>query len=260
VKARVLVLVAVVNACAATSRAPAPRQAQDDAWGRPEIALWSSGPFCVFCLTFALYSSGRVLFAASDQRSESYQLVTLTRSEREALIGDLPLNRVGHLQLPHRVGSDGATDCIAVWANGAKTQACLWGGFEDWGIGESSPPELKAIWKRLADFRSPRATPWVPDQVSVRAAPWGWRHPEEKCGKPVAWPWPKSWPKPARKGAVMPTWGWEFFVTASDLPELRRIAHATRNNGCSQPVALRGQLYEISYGVPLPHAEIIWRD
>lgn len=189
-------------------------------------------------------------------------VVTLTTAERNALVGDLPLDRVGQLHPPDRRGDDGGTECIQVWSNGAARRDCLWGGIEDWhrpGVMDA-PPEMIAIWKRLAHFSSAQAVPWVPDHIEVRASPWQWFHSVEKCGKPVALPWPKRWPKPGGKGTIMPTWGWAFSLDATDLLQLRLIEATRPTPGCTQPVSLRGAYYELSHHVPLPHVETLWRD
>ncbi|MDB4964359.1 MAG: hypothetical protein JWN44_48 [Myxococcales bacterium] len=260
-KAHAIALAAFAWSCAATEdrRASGTSPSPVEEWGTPEIALtvsgWVGPPNR---LIFVLYSSGRVLQPSEgDIRCENYQVTALTAAERNALIADLPLDRVGHVQLPRRVGDDGATACIKVWsANGARSD-CLWGGFEDWTEGAllPAPRELEAIWKRLAHFSSPRARAWTPDHVDVRAEPWGWRQPAEKCGKPVASPWPKRWPQPGGKRITMPTWGWKFSLPATELSELRRIEAASRPNGCQQPVVLRGEYYELYFGAPLPHED-----
>jgi hypothetical protein len=236
-------------------------QAPSNVWGLPKVALtirsaWRGG----VNLIFALYSSGRVLYVAPGDRSfDNYNTVTLTPAEQDALIGNLPLNRVGQLHPPQHIGADGATECIETWSGeNARRNDCIWGRIEkdiDIPGYRKTPTEMVTIWKRLVHFSSTRAKPGLPDQVNGRAIPW---KTESNCGTPSPWAWPLGWPHPARNSGTNQHGEVSAFnVSGTALPELRSIRSSRTPRGCVQPVQLDGSYYYLVYTVLLPH-EALW--
>jgi hypothetical protein len=232
-------------------------------WGQLEVALTqqsSPRPF----LLFALFSSGRAFYVApGDYRFEQYRFVTLTPAERQALVGDLALARVGALHTPVREGDDGGTDCIHVWSAGRHAQDCIWGGMnDDCFAGEPKiPVEMVKIWQRLERFTSPRARRWLPPKVDVFAHPWCvGQSCNLQCGTPRAELWPPGWPRPnQRQTAQLEHGEWHFTLPGTALPQLQEFRSRPQVMWCARPMVFGRSWVELDYSVPLPGQEA-WRD
>jgi hypothetical protein len=241
------------------------QQPHKDDWGHLDVALTSYGHQSGdTVLVFALYSSGRVLYLAPRDPSaplRRYNVVTLSPSQRKALVGDLPLNRVGQFHPPMRQGDDGSTECIVVSSGRIHKRDCLWGGIDDdWAKKipnwPRTPPDMVNIWKRLANFNSPDAQPWVPEQVEVSLMKWG---PEWNCGEPTPSSWPTTWPHPTPKTSTLNTGlVGELVLPGSDLGELQRLKSGRTSKGCVQPVMLDGGYYFFEYDIRFP-SDTTWR-
>ncbi|MGZ4417639.1 MAG: hypothetical protein ACXVRV_05635 [Gaiellaceae bacterium] len=246
-----LVLLATLGSSARARADLATRAEGSETWGRLKVALTVFGhEDGRLGLIFALYSNGQVLYAQpGDYGYENYQSVMLTPTEQQALIGDLPIGRVGDLHPPKRMGADGATECIHIWSGTTHKQDCLWGGIED-DFGGAIPDGMVKIWKRLAHFTSSRAQRWLPDRIFVRLS----RFPTApSCGFLSPSKWPARWPRPAQPGTSKTRSGeWTLLLPGSALPEFKRIDSAASSGGCRQPVSIDGVDYSVEHRFALP--------
>lgn len=221
-----------------------------DPWGDPVVVLkvgLGHHP-TKYRLQFALYRSGRVLYAEAEF-SDRYRLITLTPSEQKALIGDLPLDRVGNLHPPDLWGFDGATECIVTWRGGREQQDCLWGGIEM--TNGNAPPDMVRIWKRLAHYIARRARPWVSERVKVTLSPWG---SAGSCAPRAAIPWPPGWPRPT--GDDPKDAHSIFTLPRSRVPELARLSNTYGPDGCRKALYTDGKPYFLYYETAFPHEDL----
>jgi hypothetical protein len=166
----VLLLVIGVGDVRADPEGLPPFSGRGSKWGEAKVALTIfptviGDPLPEEC-AFVLYSTGRAIYSTPAGRGRAIQhdpipyfTVTLTPAEQEALLKDLPLDKVG--SWPAGIeGDDGSTFCIEVWSRGKRKGSCQWGDVDDH---YKAPPDMVKIWKRLSSFESSRATPWKPD-------------------------------------------------------------------------------------------------
>jgi hypothetical protein len=229
--------------------------AHDD-WGAPEVVLRVESEFGIHDIEAVLYASGRLLYRdfKGGVQPADYFVVALTPAEKRALVDGLALSRVGALHPSKNVGADGATFCIDVWTAGTRKSDCIWGNIENDWPDLPPPPEMSAIWRRLAHFTSPRAQKWVPNQVTVSVMSW-------RCGHDAAThsAWPARWPTHGEPFKTLEGDGFRFTVGGNELPELRRLEKTRLPSGCIQPVVVEGRNMYTSFSYSLPHDEVWWR-
>jgi hypothetical protein len=253
---RIAVSVVLLSSAMSFADASAPQTlATFDDSGTPKIILTSMAQGATF-LVVGIYEHGRVAYVPpGDYSRENFLTVTLTPTEESELLAGLALDRIGHLNPPERIGSDGATDCIHVWRNGEHAKDCIWGGMEDdaWAPSENqTPPEMTRIWKRLAHFSSARAQRWLPSRLRVEISAAGGRpcppHAQER--------WPATWPIPDGPTMRRLTHGtmWTITLPTTELRTLQRLAgwSSPTPTGCDQGVFVRDLLVDVIYRSPMP--------
>jgi hypothetical protein len=252
-----VVAVIAVGSSAVNGDVSPPGTRAPQQWGVPRIAL-TSHPLedGRTYLIFALYSDGHALYPTPrDYSFESYLTTTLTKPESDALLAPLPLGRVGNLKPPKRQGADGAIDCIIVWDGDKRRQDCIWGGMdiEHWPPALATPKEMVQIWKQLAYYSSPRATPWVPPTVAVDMMPWQ----EWNCGAPGPERYPAHWPAPndEQLAAVRRGTAWHFTLPGSELARLRELRAGRSSRGCVQSTQVRDTYVHLPFHAFLPHED-----
>lgn len=223
--------------------------------GRAKVIL-TTGAQRSRWLTFALYAGGRVVYPVQQGWSnEQFMTVQLSPVEEAALLAGLQLGRVGDMKPPFQFGSDGATECIHTFSGGEPHSDCVWGSFEESADAPSewrAPPEIVAIWHRLAHFSSPRAQHWMPSSLRVVAGP-----PRDKpCPPRIQESWPATWPVPDDRALAALRRGlpWAFSVKPAELPTVQRLEFWSRPGPlhCAQGVFVRGALVQIGFEMPQP--------
>ena len=246
------------------ARVAAKTNAHHDAWGKLEVALLLTHHLDGGTdLLFALYSSGRVLYLhpmTVPPWDRNYDVVTLSAAERKALVGDLPLGKVGQFHPSAHQGDDGSTSCIEVWSDGAHHHDCKWGGMND-KIADThpswprTPPGMLEIWRKLLSFRSERAKPWIPDHINVTLE----KYAEWNCGEPAASPWPGAWPHPTPATSTTdPQLVGRLVLPGSALPALQELETGHTSKRCRRPMELDGALYAVFFETPFP-SEDAWK-
>jgi hypothetical protein len=245
---RLFAFAIVLLAAPPTSADLAVKQSATDEWGAPNLALrvQSRGENKV---QFVLYASGRVLYRdrAGGNQPYDYLFVALTPEEKRTLLDGLKPDLVG----PHPPSElrqkcfDCATYCVDAWSPAGRKRECVL-GFPS----EKMEPELSAIWDRLLRFVSPRATRWVPKQVTVtvRSSSLG--------GASSSVDWPQHWPTSGVPIGQFGHDGWTFVLDGSKLPELRRVQAQCFDHSRMLPLKVTdGGYVAMSFDYALPHED-----
>jgi len=131
---------------------------------------------------------------------------------------------------------------LDLWRDTLHTRVTVHG---DPSMGSGAFAELV---KRLSQFSSARAKPWVPDSIEVDL-----RHVGHECNPTDPVPWPAALPHPAQ---LADTTTIRFLIASRHLGRVKKLLKRHGNWDCT-PVLLDGRWWGFSYDFPYP-AQALW--